>query len=136
MAIRTTANAVRKVIDTDTNIEVSPFTDAASELVDYVETQDSDGVLTSGLLRQIETYLAAHLYALRDGQYLEKKTGDASAVFEGKTGMYLEFTRWGQMAITLDISGTLRKLSGGVKKVSLTWLGLPPSEQTDYVDRD
>ena len=108
--------------------------DTATALTDYVSAQDSAGVLNSALLKEIEKNLAAHFYALLDPQYLEKKTGDSSAVFQGETGKGLDYTPWGQTAKQLDVSGTLATL--GNKPASMTWLGLPPSEQTDYEDRD
>jgi len=138
MAIRTTAAAVRKVIQTDSSIDVSPLMDVASELVDKVSAEDSDSVMTAGMLRHLETYLAAHFYAFRDPQYSEKKTGDASATFQtGQSGKgAFEQNDWGRMAMALDLTGYLRKINKGVVTAEVIWLGLPPSEQTDYEDRD
>jgi len=50
--------------------------------------------------------------------------------------MRLESTDPGQTAMLLDVTGTLKRLnmpqSGRVK---VQWLGKPPSEQIDYVNR-
>ena len=136
---------VALVIEHDTNVSanLTEFINTASALVDWVETCDAakSDELTDAQLTDIETYIAAHLYAIRDQQYQQKKTGDASATFQGTTGMYLDGTQWGQTAMLLDISGCLAQRNeemktGGSKKFSSVWLGTPPSTQVDYVDRD
>lgn len=134
MAWRVTEEDVRGIIDTDLNFSIAPFLDVATALTDHISSEDSAGDLNSALLTQIEKWLAAHFYAIKDPQYIEKKTGDASAKFQGQTAMGLDSTYWGQMAKQLDVSGTLATLGKG--KVKLEWLGLPPSEQTAYEDRD
>ncbi len=137
MAWRTTQEEVRTIIETDSDLNIAPFLDAANALVDYIVTQDSAGILSAKLKEQIEKWLAAHFYAIRDLQYKEKKTGDASAIFQGRTGMGFDASLWGQQAKALDITGTLQRLDTKPRpKASLTWVGKPVSEQTDYVDRD
>ena len=136
MAWRVTEEQIRELIPTSSLISVKPFIDAANALTDYVSSQDSQSLLTSALLIQIEKNLAAHFYEANDPQYAEKKTGDASSVFQGEWGRGLDRTSWGQNAKTLDVTGLLTSLSKGVTRVSMEWLGLPPSEQTDYIDRD
>ena len=111
MAIRVTEEEVGSVIDWDcTNIDLKPFITVANVIADKVSSCASDkGLsLTSAQLKEIERYLAAHLYALRDAQYQSKSTERASATFQGQTGMGLD----------------------------LTWWGKAPSDQTNYEDRD
>lgn len=128
---------VRAIISTDANLSISPFIEAATILVDRVATCATarSETLTTDQLHIIETYLAAHFYAHRDPQYQEKQTEKASAVFQGKTGMGLESTYWGQTAMTLDTSGCLASFGRGTR-ASLNWLGKAPSDQIDYIDRD
>ena len=135
MAWRLLESELRDIVRTESDVSVGPFIDTANTLTDYVSSQDSDSVLTAALLKQIELYLAAHFYSHRDQLFSEKKSMDASAVFQGETAMGLRSTQYGQAAVDLDVSGTLAKLGKG-KKLAVTWLGKPPSEQTDYVDRD
>lgn len=137
MATRASAEEVRAVVPNISVIDVEPFITAANALTDYVNTCDTkkDNILTTALLLQIEIYLAAHFYAIRDPQYQEKKTGDASATFQGQTGKRLELTHWGQQAMLMDVSGCLAAINKG-GRVGAYWLGKPPSEQTDYIDRD
>ena len=133
---RVTEAAVRLIIDTDADISLIPFIDVATALTDYVASKDSSGVLTTALLLQIEKWLAAHFYAIRDPQPQEEKTGDASAVHQGRTDLRLNLTHWGGQAIVLDVTGTLAQLDRTKHRVSVQWLGLAPSAQTVYVDRD
>lgn len=134
MAWRTSEPDVEAIVEVGGGINIAPFIDTANALTDYVSSQDSNSVLTTVLLAEIERYLAAHFYSHRDKLYQEKKTGDASAVFQGRTDMGLDSTEYGQTAKTLDVTGCLAGLGKG--KASVAWLGLPPSEQTDYLDRD
>lgn len=138
---RASSADVRAIIDSDTALNLSPFIEAASGLVDYIVTQDANSIMSAAQLRKCETWLAAHFYAHRDPQYSTKSTEKASANFQGQTAMYLDSTVWGQTAKVLDLTGTLAKLddqarTGKVRKATLTWLGLPPSGQTDYTERD
>lgn len=136
---RTSSSAVQGVLlsDYDGTSSLTPFIDSASVIVDRVATCASDkGVtLTAGELELIERWVAAHAYVMVDQTYKEKHTGRAKAVFQGLQGMRLEATKHGQMALSLDPSGCLAAITSG-KRATLTWLGKPPSEQTDYVDRD
>ncbi len=139
MAIRTTDEAVRGIIETTESINTAPFIRAANALTDYLESEDADldSVLTAHLLVQIETYLAAHFYARRDPQYRSRATSKAKAKFQGiSSGPRLESTDWGQDAMVLDVSGILAQINKGRRTVGVAWLGLPPSDQTDYADRD
>ncbi len=136
MALRATDATVRAAIETQASVETGPYIRTANVLTDKLSAKDTAGELNDALLAEIETYLAAHFYALFDQQYSRKKTGDASGEFQGKTDMRLDSTQWGQMALTLDVTGYLRGASEGRHKVSLGWLGKPPSEQTLYRDRN
>lgn len=138
MAWRTSEEDVREIIATDSDVAIAPFIEMASALTDYVSSQDSanENVLNDTLLTAIEKNLAAFFYEARDQAYAEKRTGDASAKFQGTTGKLLEDDKWGQRALVLDISGTLRRLQAGSPRARIKWLGLPPSEQTEYEDRD
>lgn len=136
MAWRVTQEEVRATIDNNTTLSLASFIDTATAVTDYVSSQDSDSVLTTALLKEIERYLAAYYYEFRDQAFSDKKTGDAGAKFQGEFGMGFDSNKWGQAAMRIDASGTLRKMNKGSAKAKSVWLGLPPSSQTDYVDRD
>jgi competence protein ComGF len=137
---RASEDDVRAIIGSDSTLKVSFFIETAEQLVDYVDSCDTDGTLNTTQLRHIETWLAAHFYAIRDQQYASKKTGDASAVFQGKTDMALDSTQWGQQAMILDVTGKLATINQNAKRgkitAGMTWLGKPKSSQTEYQDRD
>lgn len=136
MAWRCTQEEVRVVIDGDDNVNFSSFIDTANALTDKVSARDSDGLLSVAELKQIEIYLAAHFYEYLDPQYASEKTGDASGDFQGEFGKGLESNKWGQAAILLDETGYLAARNKGRRREGVSWLGLPPSEQTDYEDRN
>jgi len=137
MGIRATIYDVQAVLETDSDIDLYPYIKVASVLTDKVEecATDRSAALNDEQLHDIETYLAAHLYALRDPQYSSKSTQSASASFQGQTAMKLDYTPFGQMAQVLDTSGCLSAYNVGARARAV-WLGKPPSEQTDYEDRD
>jgi hypothetical protein len=138
MALRAKESDVRDVVDLDVTVNLLPFLRAANRLVDYVVTQDADGLLTTGMLRDVETFLAAHFAVHnRDHQYNSKSTGGASGSFTGQFAMRLESTSPGQTAMLLDLTGTLKQLNEARRpQIQVSWLGKRPSEQTNYVDRD
>ena len=130
----TVSDRIRRVL--------SSAIDAANALTDKVQSMDAadDGpqVLTAALLVQIEKYTAAHFaqsFAANQQVTAESSLG-ASSTFQGQTGMRLEATFFGQHAMLLDVSGILNGLNEGIHTVGVEWLGLPPSEQTDYEQRD
>ena len=138
MALRATDSDVRDVADLDAAINLLPFMRAASRIVDYVVTQDTAGLLSTGLLKDIETFVAAHFAVCnRDKQYTSKSTGGASGAFQGQYAMRFESTDPGQTAMMLDLTGTLKRLTKPDSgKVQVMWLGKAPSDQINYVDRD
>ncbi len=68
--------------------------------------------LSAELLKEIERWLAAHFVAMTDPREHEVSVGtyEARAVFEGKTGMGLDHTRYGQQVKLLDASGVLGQI--------------------------
>lgn len=134
---RVNESTVRALISTDSDLDISVFIEEAGALTDRVATcATGKGVtLTDTELRLIEANLAAHFYSFRDQLYQSKKTADASAVFQGKTGMGLDFSPYGQKAKLLDHSGCLAQFDSG-RNIGIEWLGKKKSDQIDYVDRD
>lgn len=137
---RTNSNAVQAILgdNYDSNIDLDPFIDTASAVVDEIEdcASERDITMSSTLLELIERWLAAHFYAHADPLYQSRSTGGASATFQGQTGMGLESTVYGQTALRLDKSGCLAYMDEKSEPVQVIWLGKPPSEQTPYWQRD
>jgi hypothetical protein len=99
----------------DGTTDLTPFIASASMLIDQVAQmalQMSFPIsYTVGQLELIERWLSAHLYKQMDMMLQQKATGGASGVYQGKTGMSLDSTRYGQTAMTLDYSGALSAIS-------------------------
>ena len=108
MVARVSEAEVKTLIDT--NREVSPFIDDAHLIVN--ETLLARG-LTEERLKLIEKYLAAHLVALTEerGGLVRFKVGDSSEEYQLDKGAGIAQTRYGQQAIDLDTTGTLRAMS-------------------------
>jgi len=129
MTLRATTAQVRAILSDqyDDSTDLTPFIVTANTLVDYVNSQDSDGVHSSSSLTEIEKYLAAHFYGHAD-QFMESESqGAASGRYQGKTDMVFNSTQYGQTALALDFTGTLANLqqqaTKGTLEVGAVWLG-------------
>jgi hypothetical protein len=127
VATRATPADVRKIMDTDDCRwpDLSPFVGAANNLVNQV-------CLTSGYsdatLKEIEKWLAAHFACQPDPRAQDQKIGESTDWFEGKTGMFLANTRYGQQAMILDSAGNLAGLNNSMadrkrRTTKFRWLG-------------
>ncbi len=137
MAWRVTPTDVEGIIrDYNTSIDLTPFITMANTLADKVSSEDTGGELNAAQLFEIERLLSAHFYDQRDHEVDSSFTEKAGGKHTGQYGMHLERTRHGQDALMFDTTGYLRKISKGIVRAKVAWLGKPPSLQTDYVDRD
>ena len=119
---RTTSELVAGLIEVDASISLEPFIATASLLVSRVADADSD--LEGEHLELIERWLAAHFYAMRDPRPVSERADTIEVVNQSKVGFNLALSHYGQTAMTLDTSGTLKALSDGKKFTSsVTWLG-------------
>jgi hypothetical protein len=87
--------------------QITPFLESANSIVTGkclgVEYSNED-------LELIERWLAAHLACARDPQIAQETAGAAKWTYDGKTGMGLKATRFGQNAMLQDYNGTLAEL--------------------------
>lgn len=112
---RVTADEVRQIMDdTDlTNININSFISGANALMNSLF-----GDSTSDLNKEIERWLSAHLIACtRERQALKEEAGTAKVTYTGEYGQGLHMTSYGQMAITLDITGKLAALMSKSAKI-------------------
>lgn len=115
--------------DYDTAVSLTPFITTATIVVDRLSALDTKSELSSDTLAEIEKYLAAHFYTHQDPRLASESTGNVSGSYESMS--YL------QTAMMLDSTGNLKKIIEGKNvRVGMKWLGKPPSDQIDYVDRD
>lgn len=131
--------AVANKDELDNPINLASYIQTANLLTNKVSSNDSNSLLNSSDLKEIETYLAAHFYTFRDQQYSQSQSDDSNDTYQGKTGMSLNSSFYGQTALMLDVTGYLKDLNEGrlpTEVGGVTWLGKAKSQQIDYEDRD
>ena len=137
MAWRVTEEEVREIMQGVGDDDPLAFAiEAANALTDKIVSEDSDSLLSDALKTQIELQLAGHFAETRYRQYDSQGTDGATAKYVGQYGQKFSRTSYGQNAMSLDVTGYLDELDKGVQELGVEWLGLAPSDQTDYVDRD
>lgn len=112
---RVTGTEVEAIIELDSAIVVTPFIEAATQLIDAALLNKGIG---AALLKEIERWLAAHFTAIRQKQTSSEAALSAKDAYQFKLGLNLEVTLYGQQAIALDFTGTLKGLTSG-KSASL-----------------
>ena len=75
--------------------------------------------LSDAYLKEIERWLSAHFAAVYDKRRSAEKLGDASDTFDGKTGLGLDYTSYGQQVKILDPTGTLAGIGKQVVKLEV-----------------
>lgn len=112
------------------------FIKAANLLTSRVATcAASKGLtLSDEELAEIETWLAAHFYTQSDRPYSSTMTDRAQASYQGKTGMGLDSSHYGQTAINLDVSFCLSQINKQ-RRATASWLGKRPADATPYENR-
>lgn len=137
MAVRTTPELVAGIIEVDEEIPLAPFISAASSLVDRVESYaeendllkdgpDTDDKTRLEKLQEIETFLAAHFYTLRDPRTVSEGAGSVNATYQSRVDLRLFTSHYGQMACTLDETGILEEINAGKgkrRRAGVIWLG-------------
>ena len=115
---RTTATEVKQIIDTDlSDTIVDAYIAGATELV--TEVIGSNTSLSDTLKEEIERWLSAHMIAAtRERPLVSGEAGGAKAVYQGKAGMGLESTLYGQQVMVLDTSGSFAALGGKSAKMT------------------
>ena len=128
MPTRTDSAAVCAVLDTTLNDdEVEPFIQTANLMVtEYLA--GSDCSLSDDMLKEIETYLAAHFVTLRDRVVQREAADGVSFDYQGATDMGLDSSGYGQTAQILDSCGKLSQLSDADR---VKWLAKAGSEATN-----
>jgi hypothetical protein len=122
MSTRTSGDLVKAIFDTDyTAAQLAPFVRTANIVVN---THLTGKGLSSDVLKEVETYLAAHFATLDDPRVKTEKIGNEySATYQGETGMGFSSSHYGQMALMLDSSNSLASL--GKKRARIRVLRTP-----------
>ena len=117
---RVTSSDVAAICELDATIPVDPFIAVATLLVD--EELAIKNVLSAARLKEIERYLAAHFYCVRDPRAQSESAG-VSQSYEGSASDGLKRTRFGQQAIILDTTGRLNTMQLGRRPASIAAMG-------------
>jgi hypothetical protein len=136
MAVRTTIALVAGIIEVDEEIPLAPFISAASSLVDrisnyavannlLVDGPNSDDKTREEKLQEIETFLSAHFYTLRDPRSVSEGAGGVSVSYQSRVDLRLFTSHYGQMACVLDETGILEQINSGkkAKTAQFNWMG-------------
>ena len=129
---RVTEAEVEAIIDYDDTIELDPFIEVANQLVTELCT-DSD--YADSRLTEIERWLSAHFYHIRDQHVSAERAGEVGVNYQYKVDLHFNQTKYGQMALLLDTAGNLAQLNKRIKdgeasQALLGWLGI------DYNDEE
>ncbi len=135
MSYRTDSDKVEAIIEVETGVTLTPFIAAANTLV--TECCGEAGY-DDDRLEQIETWLAAHFYTIRDPRLATEGAGGISFSVEGRTDMGFKSSKYGQMAMRLDTEGGLAALDqqaqAGKPRAGIFWLGTEPTTLTSGED--
>jgi hypothetical protein len=129
--IRTTEELVAGLVEVDSAVSLIPFITAASLLVDYVPS-DQLPTTPTDTYEVIERWLSAHFYCMRKPRRETERAGDVMAKYETKIGFNLALSKYGQMAMMLDTTGTLSAMNNERRRPRVVWLG----QACDRIIRD
>ena len=110
MAVRSTHDEVIAVMDNCTvdHAVIDTLIPIASAAIDKIFSGDT--TMTDAMLKSVEIYLTAHMIASTlQRTAADEKLGDAAITYTGKWGMGLQSTPYGQMVLTIDITGKMAK---------------------------
>lgn len=124
---RTTSALVEGIIENELSITLTPFIDAANTLVTRCCTDLTDDYTVAELV-QIETWLSAHIFTVREGRAFREKAGSVSEEKQSKVDLGFDTSHYGQMAMRLDYHGGLAQLNEDIKKgiskqLIFAWIG-------------
>lgn len=129
---RTNDSLVGGIIEVDSTISLTPFITIANFMVTQCCT-DLDEDYDAAHLIEIETWLAAHFYTVRDMRAERERAGTVEEKFQSKVDLGFNSSHYGQMAMRIDFHGGLAALdkqtiNGIVKTVGLNYLGTTKTE--------
>ena len=107
---RVTANEVLTIMDEGCDLStevVTTIIESAHVAINKIFEYSSEGA-SSALLKEIERWFTAHMIAsslYRTAHHEE--IGEAKVIYTGKWGEGLRSTPYGQMVLTMDVTGTM-----------------------------
>ena len=124
---------VEAIIDYDDLIDLTPFILVANQLVTELCT---DSGYDDARLAEIERWLSAHFYHIRDQHVSQERAGEVGVNYQYKVDLALNVTKYGQMAMILDTAGNLAQLNkriidGESANISIVWMGEDYDDETE-----
>lgn len=115
--MKTTVEKVRDIIETElTDPVVQSFIDGADT---WMGPLYENVTITETLFTEIQRWLTAHMIAFsRERMAISEEAGGAKIVYSGQYGVGLLGTSYGQMAVSLDNTGTLADVAGNKKPIT------------------
>jgi hypothetical protein len=109
--MRTTIALVKSVIPTGLeDPEISALMQVANRMVTTVV--GSEGSLTEETLKDLETWMTAHIIAIgKERQTREERVGDVWVKYNENKSQFLQSTSYGQMVLFLDTTGKFQSAS-------------------------
>jgi len=104
---RVSSSEVQEIVSNPNSVTLTAFITAANILVTKVL---GDSGLDADHLKEIERWLAAHFFCVRDPRAAAKGVSNSSVTFQGKTDLGLKHTSYGQQVLILDTTGKLAEL--------------------------
>ena len=110
--MRTDVDKVRAIL-TDSDLTDDQITGYITAANVFTTNAVSGKGLQECVLEEIERWITAHMVSTTSERVAQKEgAGGAFIEYAGQFGEGLKSTSYGQMAILMDTSGTLAKLSG------------------------
>ena len=132
MANRVTADDVKLIFQT--NMADANITACITSANALINSQDDLLTLSSALLIEIERWLSAHYASAYDQRISYQSIGDSKFKFQGDYKTSFLSTDYGQRAVDLDSTGTLRDMASGALT---TYIGIFEVDYpTTYADVD
>ncbi len=130
--VRTNDSLVEGIIEVDDAITLTPFITIANLMVTQCCT-NLDEDYSEAQLIQIETWLSAHFYTVRDMRAERERAGTVEEKFQSKVDLGFNTSHYGQMAMRIDFHGGLAALDkqtllGIVKTVGISYIGTTKTE--------
>jgi len=108
---RVTQLEVDAITDIDSSVDLTPFINTATKLIDNALVGKG---LDDDTLTLIELWLSAHFSKILELHPAEERVGAVAMQYQWKVGLNLQVTMYGQQALILDTTGTLGKLNEGM----------------------
>ena len=131
---RVTQADVLEIFDTTID-DLTPFITVGNITTNRVAQAgiDADSIVPAATLFEIERWLSAHFSCALDPRSAKEGVGGGSAradiSYQYKLGLNLQNTYYGQVAISLDPTGTLNSISKGQIPASFVFVGSDVSDK-------